>query len=563
MLKSRPDLLALGLLAALCSALYLPFLGNPPFFDDGYVFSGYKFYEHAASPFALALRQPAYFTLAFVQVLWGSMAAHRLTSLLFHVCCAWALYVLIRELQRSSPPASTRAGAAPLVALVAAAAFALHPVAVYAAGYLVQRSIVLATLFGLLSVTLYLRGLRTRRYADAFSAGALFSLAVLSKEHALLLPAAAAAGVWLRGGLERFQMRYTGAYFAACAPAAVLVALMAKGILGQAYEPDFNEVAAQVGSPAETGGSPWAASALTQAGLFFRYVALWLWPQTARMALDIRVDMHAGGSPLLSALGVAAFIGYGVIAAFLISRRGRSAMAGFGLLLPWILFLLEFAVVRFQEPFVLYRSYLWAPGLAIALAAALAAGLPDMQLPKGRAVLGATCALLVVLGWQAQDRLRSFSSGVALWEDAASKLPSQPVAGGWRTLYNLGRAYLYAEKPQQAVAAVERCMAQYPEIYHCLYARAAIHVQLGEYEAAIPHVMRAIAARPLDGSPRHQLGVVLEELGCREQARAQYQQAFDLGFIGAKFRLQNLDTPGRGLLPPRAARPVQGFACPS
>jgi tetratricopeptide (TPR) repeat protein len=558
MLKSRPDLLALGLLAALCSALYLPFLGNPPFFDDGYVFSGYKFYEHAASPFALALRQPAYFTLAFVQVVWGGIAAHRVTSLLFHVACAWALYALIRELLRGSQPARDDVAAAPLVALVAAAAFALHPVAVYAAGYLVQRSIVLATLFGLLSITLYLRGLRTRRYADAFSAAALFSLAVLSKEHALLLPAAAAAGVWLRGGLERFQMRYTGAYFAACAPAAVLVVLMAKGILGQAYEPDFNEVAAQVASPAQDHGSPWVASALTQAGLFLRYVALWVWPQTARMALDLRVDFQAAGSSLPAALGVAAFIGYGVIAAFLISRRGRWAVAGFGLLLPWILFLPEFAVIRFQEPFVLYRSYLWAPGLAIVLAAFLQ-GVPM----RGTATAVLAACALAMLSWQAHDRLRSFSSGVALWEDAASKLPPQSVPGGWRTLYNLGRAYLYADKAQQAVAAVERCMAQYPEVYHCLYARAAIHVQLGEYEAAIPHVMRAIAARPLDGSPRHQLGVVLEELGCREQARAQYQQAFDLGFIGAKFRLQNLDTPGRGLLPPRAARPVQGFACPS
>jgi protein O-mannosyl-transferase len=263
MLTSRPDVVALGLLAALCGALYLPFLGNPPFFDDGYVFSGYKFYEHAASPFALALRQPAYFTLAFVQVLWGSIAAHRLTSLLFHAACAWALYALIRELQRGSQPASGgEGGAAPWVGLVAAAAFGLHPVAVYAAGYLVQRSIVLATLFGLLSIVLYLRGLRTHRYADVFSAAALFSLAVLSKEHALLVPAAAAAGLWLRGGLDRFQLRYTAAYFAACAPAAVVVALMAKGILGQTYEPDFNEVAAQVGSPAERLDSPWLASAM-------------------------------------------------------------------------------------------------------------------------------------------------------------------------------------------------------------------------------------------------------------------------------------------------------------
>jgi protein O-mannosyl-transferase len=69
------------------------------------------------------------------------MEAHRAVSLLFHIACAWALYALLRELQRWS--ASAEASQSRLAAFML-----LHPVAVYAAGYLVQRSVVLATLFG-------------------------------------------------------------------------------------------------------------------------------------------------------------------------------------------------------------------------------------------------------------------------------------------------------------------------------------------------------------------------------------------------------------------------------
>ena len=106
-------------------------------------------------------------------------------------------------------------------------------------------------------------------------------------------------------------------------------------------------------------------------------------------------------------------------------------MAGFGLLYFWILYLLEFSVIRFQEPFVLYRSYLWAPGLAIVSRQALAGC--RCALRRG---LRVAALLLSVQSW---DRLRSMSSGLALWEDAASKLPAEPIPGGWRTLYGVGR----------------------------------------------------------------------------------------------------------------------------
>jgi tetratricopeptide (TPR) repeat protein len=170
---------------------------------------------------------------------------------------------------------------------------------------------------------------------------------------------------------------------------------------------------------------------------------------------------------------------------------------------------------------------------------------------------------LVVLSGQSYERLRSFSSGLALWQDAAAKLP-QGVPGGSRTLYQLGREYLNNEQPDKAVAVIDRCLREYPDAYHCIFARAAIHIRLEEYEAAIPYIRRAIAARPQEGLARHHLGFVLEQLGCRDQARAQYELAYRLGFFGAAHRLKSMDSPGEGLLPPaRVVAPRKSFTCPS
>src|SRR5262249_40825850 len=158
----------------------------------------------AASPFGLGIRIPAYFSLALVETTIGGMVAHRVVSLILHVACAGAIYALARSLQLR-----------PLAAFAGAALFAVHPVAVYGAGYLVQRSILLATLFSVLSLLMFLRGLRSGRVSDALGAGLLYAVAVLSKEHAILLPAAAAAFAPLSGQAPRLALRNTAVYWLA------------------------------------------------------------------------------------------------------------------------------------------------------------------------------------------------------------------------------------------------------------------------------------------------------------------------------------------------------------
>jgi hypothetical protein len=546
--------IGVGLIAGLAGALYLPFLANPPVFDDLGFFSGRLFSYYATHPLGLELRVPPYFSLAIIQVIWGTMEAHRIVGLAFHIGCSLALYKLIFDLQQyatrrpGAPPVSGLQAHAP--AFVAAAAFAVHPVAVYGAGYLIQRMSVFATLFALVSVIFYARGLARRSHADAVSAALFYSLAVLSRETAVMVPAAAVAAGLIVAVERRFALRHAALYLASCIPAAVLVTLLVKGKIGVAYEPDFGVVSAQVGQAGASAllGSPWLESAVTQAGLFFRYLVLWIFPASSELSIDLRVDFAGAWPPGVALLAVAGFVAYGALGLALMRRGGTARVAGFGLLYPWILFLPEFATIRFQEPFVLYRSYLWAPGLLVLLASGLA------RIP-GRIVVAAALLALPLLFYQAHDRLLTFKSSLALWEDAAAKLPRRAVPGGSRTLYNLGREYLYRERPGEAIAVAERCLAEYPETYDCHMARASIHLQQEEYRQALPYLGRAIALRANSGTAHHHLGVALENLGCLNEARAQYRLASKLGFRGADHRLGSLDAPGSGLLPPAKPKP--------
>lgn len=544
-LQRFPHSIGAAAIGGLAGALYWPFLGNPRVFDDWVFFSGFQFSYYATHPFGLDFRLPPYFSLAVTEVLVGGMKAHRLVSLALHVACAFALYKLIfdllRAVSRPDRPESASDARPVAWALVGAAVFAIHPVAVYGAGYLVERTVVFATLFSLLSIILFTRGLTRSSYADGISAALMYSIAVLSKEHSVLLPAAAVLVAFLVGNTRRFSIRYAAIYLPLCAPAAIFVTLGRGWLIGRAYEPDYSIVATQLEGVfgRSVADFSWPMSAVTQAGLFFRYLASWLWPDTRSMSIDVRVDFFATWTVDSITFKITAFIAFGVLGFLLLRRSGRPGLVGFGMLYAWILFLVEFSTARFQEPFVLYRSYLWAPGVLLAAVASLSA------LPL-RVAAAVFVLISPVLLYQARDRLVTFSDPLRLWEDAMAKLPDKPIPWGSRTLYMLGREYVYGGRPDKAIEIAQRCMAQYPNTVHCYYARGVIHYLLKEYDLALPYLVHAVELQPQSGIAHHRLGLVLEELGRLREARAEYRRASDLGFKAAAYEVRRLETSAAG-----------------
>ncbi|MBI4205000.1 MAG: tetratricopeptide repeat protein, partial [Betaproteobacteria bacterium] len=161
-----------------------------------------------------------------------------------------------------------------------------------------------------------------------------------------------------------------------------------------------------------------------------------------------------------------------------------------------------------------------------------------------RAALALFAAVSPLLLYQAHDRLQSFSSNLALWEDAAAKLPAGTIPGESRVLHNLARAQSMAGQPDQAIKTVDRCMARYPKTFYCNYASGATRIWFGNYEQALPYLERALTIAPDSDMAHYQRGVVLEKLGRLDEARQAYRKASRLRFAGAHYRLDLLESTG-------------------
>lgn len=517
-----------GLLVAVF-VVYLPYRNNPLIFDDFNLFTEGPFFVAAVRPWEIGPRALPYFTLAFVETLFGQMWVHRVLSCALHALCAYCVYVLVRELLEDAAPnpASPYSGA--LVAFTAASAFAVHPVAVYAAGYLIQRSIVLATLFSLLGLIALRRSLILGDRTMTLAAVLMYALAVLSKEQAFLLPAAACALALL---IHRTRgvavLKHTALFVALCAPVALLVLILRSEYVAVAYEPNFARMQAErFGLPAFASGSArWLASAGIQAQLFFHYASLWFWPDTSQMSVDLRIDFSDAASPRTALVGLVAFAATGIAAAAALLSGGRTlAVAGWAVAYAWIMFAVELASIRFQEPFVLYRSYLWAPAYAVVLALFL------QRLPVKMTLLLAA-AIVPLLTLLAYNRLDTFQSAFRLWDDAAAALPRAEIAGARRIFFLRGRELYLAGRYEEALRDADMAVHLAPGNARMRMARGSTLLALGRVRDAASDFEAAIAMDPEEQRAHLLLAAAFEQLGEPARAEATVRAAEALGHRG-------------------------------
>ena len=430
---------------------------------------------------------------------------------------------------------------------------AINPVAVYGVGYLIQRTIVLATLCAILSVNLYLRAQQQERNADLMSATLFAGLSAMCKEHSFLLPLAAMALTPLVCDWTRASLGRAAAYLLLSLPCAVW-ALLNRGIsieiMGTAYESYSAQVLTQVDF--KFPGGDWMMSIATQLLLFWKYLFLWLMPNPQWMSADMRIDFPVlwsgewGYAGLLLSLVVLMATGVCWVRSQGKSRFGQLSSA---LLFAAIPFLVELSVVRVQEPFVLYRSYLWMPAYALILCLLVAWGdawvirYGVMARRAGWSVLLVACVALFPL---AQDRLRSFSSEQALWQDAERKLPRPDVAGADRIYYNLAGEAFKRKDFAEALLYSEKVVAQNPGAFQGYLAKGTSLLALRDYDAASRAFDEAESHQP----PPNFLGYiefkrcsVIEarggrDLDSRDEVIACLRRSARMGYEMARFRLK-------------------------
>ena len=497
-----PALFGAFVLAAVL-AIYLPGWNHELLFDDLRLTDGAIFGNYG-SLLTFKQRMLSYGSFIWVDLLAGpGWWKQRLVNVGLHLATVAALYALVRELlERTRFPEEFESqphfGMSRQAAVqVGVALFAVNPMAVYAVAYLVQRSIVMATLFSVLACWCFVRGLSGRGVAWYGLALLSYVAAVLSKEHAVMVAAMAVPlYIHVRRPSWKTVATIAGASTALIAVAAVVFFGIYGEFIGKLFDQRSLDFAQQLErlSPGIT-QRMYPLSILNEAALFFAYGFLWFAPNVMWMSVDMRPAFPLSYMAFPQVLGVVGYVGLWIAALWaVLRRRGALSLAGVALMFPLLLYATEFATVWVQDPFVLYRSYLWAVAVPVLVAIVLT----GFQ-PKTIYVIG--CAIGLVFTVLAFERVQSLRDDHTAWGDAAEKIDLKAPAsavGRWRPFLNLG----------------------------------AYHLDRGSLGEAQRSFATAEALGSLHGSARFNLGVALQQQKKHAQALTTFAEAEKQGFSG-------------------------------
>ncbi|MDH4284117.1 MAG: tetratricopeptide repeat protein [Gallionellaceae bacterium] len=520
----RAGLLQGLILMAAIVLLYGYSLWNPLVFDDKPFFTEATLKNYGTSLFRFDFRWFSYASFGWTYDLFGlNWFWYRAGNLALHALTCIILFVFFQRLMASTVQSAQPGLQSSWPAFFAVIIFALHPVAVYGVAYLVERSIIMATLFGVASLICYLEGLNRGKTSWFIGSAVCYFLAVFSKEHSVMIPAVAAALTLLLHKPSFSIVKKVWLPFLLYAAIGLLIILRSKGVLGTPYEPFAAEMLAQMSDRQADIKieNAHALSAITQGYLFFKYLLLWAIPYTGWMSVDIRQPFAAQIMSWPELAGFVAFLAYPLLALRLLLKGGRIGLLGFALLSPWLLFLTELSSVRIQEPFVLYRSYLWMSVLPLALLAFM-----DLMPKKAVPVLFSVLALIVAaLAW---NRLDTFSSNLKLWSDVIVKNQDEKLLGVERGYNNRGFAHLEAEQLQEAQSDFNKAIVlnpRYPEGHLNI---ANMNFRQGRIEEAVQGYNKAISFRPNYSEAYLNRGVAYLQAGRHTEAISDFDRILQI-----------------------------------
>jgi tetratricopeptide (TPR) repeat protein len=450
-----------------------------------------------------------------------------LANIALHAAATASLYFLYRALFEavadrdvsfSTPDSRAHA-------FVAALFFGFNPLSAYATAYLIQRSILLAVLFSILSLRTFLAGL-TRKSVPAYLLSVFFYFTAMQcKEHVVMLPAV----MFLLAVLVRRPDKEAWVpLFKELAPAFVLAAMIALRTMWslkgqeafQTYEPNAQAILKEAATAGfQPTGRLGVLSAISQAWLFFRYVFLSFVPWTGTMSIDVLLPFPNSYWTWPDAFGAIAYLALPIPAWRLIRVGGKIGLCGFALFAPWVLFWTEFVIPRVSEQFVLYRAYAWTPWLFACLPAASAAlaKIPRIGRNGALAVLAGAGLVFAMATARVLPTLDSASSA---WADAAAKIEDLPRVAykAYRAYYFLGQSLFYENKMDGALAAYGKAVELRPGIPEAYQNIGYIHVRRGDYEKARLAYETQLSYHPGSAEALLNLGNVASSTGDDEKA---------------------------------------------
>jgi tetratricopeptide (TPR) repeat protein len=382
----------------------------------------------------------------------GDPAAFQWTNIVIHCLNALVALLLFCAVLGGRDD-SQRNRHALIVAVIAAAFWALHPIQVQAVTYIVQRMAAMATLMVLLAVFSYLRGRRasTRPKAIAWFGLTLLALVggVLSKENAWIAPVLILLAEYglNRPGRPLLATRRDRMLWGA----AVLVLIYVVVDLSWLHDPFSDWILAGYRRRDFSLGE----RLLTQPRVVFFHIGQLLWPMPDRFSLEHELAYSTSLLRPISTLpalaGIAVWIALGLWALF------RPVWRRIGFWLLWVpaTLVIESSAVPLEMIFE-HRMHMASIGLAGLLAEG-GMRLAGLGRPTRWVVMGLALAMLAGLMAATKIRVPSWRSKLSIYEIAVRNAPTSVRV--W-TNYGL---YLFEDgQIDAASAAYEHVLALDP-----------------------------------------------------------------------------------------------------
>jgi tetratricopeptide (TPR) repeat protein len=367
--------------------------------------------------------------------------SYHVLSLMIHLAAAALVFLIVRRLlEWSQAPAATRT----LLAGFAAGLFLLHPIQTEAVAYLAGRSEALSVMLLLAAYAVFLYRRRAAiTWGIMLPVLALFGLAVLSKEHTIVLPALLLlTDLWWNPGFSWRGVRGNWRLYSTLAVgAAVGVAHFWRQIL---YSPSAGFGMRDV---------TWYQYLFTQGRALLVYPAEFLLPLRLNADWDFpfsRTIFDHGAAIGLSVLLALAAVAW--------HYRRRYPLACFGFFVYLVLMSPTSSILPIKDPLAERRLYLGMLGLLFIVAEVAGRVRIDT-----RNLAAAFVVILLAAAAITHARAAVWGDPIALWQDTAQKSPHSR-----RVLFQLASAYMDAGRCQDAVEEYQKVADGWPPDYDLL-----------------------------------------------------------------------------------------------
>lgn len=488
-------------------------------FDDGFhIVDGAKIKNidnvlKASHWKAVGNRPLSFFTLAVNYKLNQlDVTGYHIANVLFHVLAGFMAFLLALEIMSLAVFKKNKIinEYKVLIALFTAFIFITHPIQTQSVTYIIQRMAVLAGLFYMWSVLLYIRGRNAHLQKKpvntwkpyAFYAGAFFVgfLGFLSKQNAITFPFAfiLAEIFFIRNEQQKIDRKFL-IIFSSIVGAIVILGLAINGL------------------PSEYDKISRSQYLITQFRVLVKYWQLLFLPINQHLDYYFSISFSLFGvKELLSLFFLLCTIGLGI---WLYKKNWL--IASFAIFWFYLTLSLESSIIPIRDVIFEHRLYSAVFGFAFVISYLAFYFLSSRNVKYP--VIALSFLTVVYIG-ASLNRNRVWKNPYSLWSDSVKKSPKRERAWYWLATYYMGEKD--TEKALNAYDTSIECNPGFPLAYN---GRGNLKKETGDLEGAVTDYSKAVKLDPRYVTAFYNRGIAYAALDKLNLAIDDYAKSISLG----------------------------------